>query len=286
MKGGLGGPGPNQESVADFRGGIVKIVVCVKQVPDPETPSAAFKVDANTNKVVPAAGIAPVISPYDAQAVEAALRVKDAGADATVTVLSMGPASARDAIKHGLAMGSDDGVLVTDPSLDDADAFVTAKVLAAAIKKIGDVDLVVAGRQAADWDQGVVPSGIAELLGLPVITVAKSVTVNGGNVTVERVLQDGFETEEAPLPAVVTISNEIGDPRYPQLRQIMMAARKQVTQYSPADLGLSGDDIKPRLTIEKLFVPVNDSQVEIIEGDTPADQAHNLAQAMRAAKLI
>jgi electron transfer flavoprotein beta subunit len=264
----------------------VKIVVCVKQVPAPETPSAAFKVDAGSNKVVPAAGIAPVISPYDAQAVEAALKVKDAGADVHITVLSMGPASARDAIKHGLAMGSDDGVLVTDPALDNADAFVTAKVLAAAVKKIGDVDLVVAGRQAADWDQGVVPSGIGELLGLPVITVAKSVTVNGSNVTVERVLQDGFETEESPLPAVVTISNEIGDPRYPQLRQIMLAARKQVTQYAPADLGLSADDLQPRLTIEKLFVPVNDSQVEIIEGDTPAEQAHNLALALRNAKLI
>lgn len=264
----------------------MKIVVCVKQVPDPETPSAAFKVDAGSNKVVPAAGIAPVISPYDAQAVEAALKVKDAGTEVHITVLSMGPATARDAIKHGLAMGSDDGVLVSDPALDNADAFVTAKVLAAAVKKIGDVDLIVAGRQAADWDQGIVPSGIAELLGLPVITVAKSVTVTGGTVTVVRVLQDGFETEESPLPAVVTVSNEIGDPRYPQLRQIMLAARKQVTQYAPAELGLSADDLQPRLTIEKLYVPVNDSQVEIIAGDTPAEQAHNLALALRGAKLI
>lgn len=264
----------------------MKIVVCVKQVPDPETPSAAFKVDAGSNKVVPAAGIAPVISPYDAQAVEAALKVKDAGGDVHITVLSAGPASARDAIKHGLAMGSDDGVLVSDQAVDAADAFVTAQVLAAACQKIGDIDLIIAGRQAADWDQGVVPSGIAEILGIPVITVAKSVTVNGNVVTVERVLQDGFETVAAPLPAVVTVSNEIGDPRYPQLRQIMLAARKQVTNYTTADLGLSGDQLAPRLTIEKLFVPVNDSKVEIIEGDTPAEQAHNLALALRGAKLI
>jgi len=264
----------------------VNIIACVKQVPDPETPSAAFRVDAATNKVVPAQGVAPVISPYDAQAVEAALRVKDAVGTGKITVLSMGAASARDAIKHGLAMGADDGVLISDPSLENADAFVTAKVLAAAIQKIGDYQLIVAGRQAADWDQGVVPTGIAELLGLPCVTVAKSVTAAGDKVTVERVLQDGFETVESTLPAVVTVSNELGDPRYPQLRQIMMAARKQVATFTPADLGLSADDLTPRLNVEKLFVPVNDSQVEIIEGDSPAEQAANLARRLREAKLI
>jgi electron transfer flavoprotein beta subunit len=264
----------------------VKIIVCVKQVPDPETPASAFKVDPATNKVVPAPGIAPVISPYDAQAVEAALRIKDAGIDTHITVLSMGPPSARDAIKHGLAMGADDGVLVTDPALEDADAYVTAQVLAAACRKIGDFDLIICGRQAADWDQGIVPSGIAEILGIPCVTVAKSVTVHDHAVTVERVLQDGFETVEAPLPAVVTVSNELGDPRYPQLRQIMMAARKQVLQWGPADLGLSTEQLQPRLKVEKLFVPVNDSKVEIIEGDTPEEKAHNLALAMRNAKLI
>jgi len=264
----------------------VNIIVCVKQVPDPETPAAAFKVDTANNKVVPAQGVAPVISPFDAQAVEAALRIKDAQGQGKITVLSMGPASARDAIKHGLAMGADEGVLVSDPSIEDADAFVTAKVLAAAIQKIGDYQLIITGRQAADWDQGIVPSGIAEILGLPVETVAKSVTASDGKVTVERVLQDGFETVEATLPAVVTVSNELGDPRYPQLRQIMMAARKQVTTYTPADLGLSADDLQPRMKLEKLYVPVNDSKVEIIEGDTPAEQAANLARKLREAKLI
>lgn len=264
----------------------MNIIVCVKQVPDPETPAAAFKVDTANNKVVPAQGVAPVISPFDAQAVEAALRIKDAQGQGKITVLSMGPASARDAIKHGLAMGADEGVLVSDPSIEDADAFVTAKVLAAAIQKIGDYQLVITGRQAADWDQGIVPSGIAEILGLPCLTVAKSVTASDGKVTVERVLQDGFETVEATLPAVVTVSNELGDPRYPQLRQIMMAARKQVTTYTPADLGLSADDLQPRMKLEKLFVPVNDSKVEIIEGDTPAEQAANLARKLREAKLI
>jgi len=264
----------------------VNIIVCVKQVPDPETPVSAFKVDTTANKVLPAQGIAPVISPFDAQAVEAALRIKDATGDGTITVLSMGPASARDAIKHGLAMGADEGVLVSDPSLDDADAYVTAKVLAAAIQKIGDFQLVITGRQAADWDQGTVPAGIAQFLDAPCVTVAKKVTAGDGKVTVERVLQDGFETVDASLPAVVTVSNELGDPRYPQLRQIMMAARKQVTTYTAADLGLSGDDLQPRMKLVKLFVPVNESKVEIIEGDSPAEQAANLARRMREAKLL
>lgn len=264
----------------------MNIIVCVKQIPDPETPSTAFKVDTAANKVIPAQGVSPVISPFDAQAVEAALRVKDKQGSGTITVLSLGPASARDAIKHGLAMGADEGVLVSDPALENADAFVTAKVLAAAIQKIGGWELIITGRQAADWDQGIVPSGIAQILGIPAVTVAKSVEANDGNVTVTRVLADGFETVEASLPAVVTVSNELGDPRYPQLRQIMMAARKQVTTYTAADLGLSGDDLQPRMKLEKLFVPVNDSQVEIIEGDTPQEQAANLARRLREAKLV
>jgi electron transfer flavoprotein beta subunit len=264
----------------------VDIIVCVKQIPDPETPAAAFRVDSATNKVVPAANVTPVISPFDAQAVEAALRIRDAQGSGKITVLSMGPASARDAIKHGLAMGADEGVLVSDPALDDADAYATARVLSAAIQKIGDYQLIITGRQAADWDQGVVPGGIAELLGLPAVTVAKSVAVNDGQVTVERVVQDGFETVESSLPAVVTVSNELGDPRYPQLRQIMMAARKQVATYTLADLGLSGGDVQPHLKLERLFVPETTSKVEIIEGDTPEEKAANLARKLREAKLI
>ena len=112
-------------------------------------------------------------------------------------------------------------------------------MLAAAIKKLDAVDLIIAGRQAVDWDMGVVGSTIAEILGLPVVTIAKEVKLDGGKVTVERVLLDGFETVEAPTPAVVTVSNELGEPRYPQLRQIMMAAKKEVKAWGLADLGIS-----------------------------------------------
>lgn len=264
----------------------MNMIVCVKQIPDPETPASAFKVDEAAKKVLPPQGIAPVISPFDAQAVEAALRIRDSQGSGKITILSMGPASARDAIKHGLAMGADDGVLIDDPALADADSFVTARVLAAAIKKLGEFDIIFCGRQAADWDAGVVGPGLSELLGVPAVTIAKSVQANDGHLRVERVLTDGFETVEVPAPCVVTVSNELGDPRYPQLRQIMMAARKQVQVWKASDLGLSPDQLQSPLQMERLYVPVKESNVELIEGDTPEEKAQNLARRLREAKLI
>ena len=173
----------------------VNIVCCVKQVPDPETPASAFRVDEGTKKVMPAPGIAPVISQFDAIAVEAALRVKENAGDGKVTVLSLGPDSARDVIKVGLAMGADEGVLLNDPALFDGDSFATANALAAAIKKIGDVNLVLCGRQAVDWDFGVTGLTIAEMLGWPSISITKSVSCHRqhgpGRARPRRLLRDG-----------------------------------------------------------------------------------------------
>ncbi len=263
------------------------MVVCVKQIPDPETPATAFKVDETAMKAVPAQGIAPVISPFDAQAVEAALRIRDAAGEGKITILSLGPASARDVIKHSLAMGADEGVLVDDPALyNNSDPYVTVQVLAAAIRKIGPFDAIFTGRQAADWDYGITGPGLAETFGIPSVTFAKKVEANNGALTVERVLADGFETIEAQRPCLVTVSNELGDPRYPQLRQIMAAARKQVQVWTLADLELSADQLQPRLKVERLYIPVKQSNVEIIEGDTVEEQAANLARKLREAKLI
>ncbi len=262
------------------------IVVCVKQVPDWDIPPASFKVDEAAKKVVPPPGVAPVPSQFDAIAVEAAMRIKDAAADTKVTVMSLGAASARDVIKHGLAMGGDEGVLLVDDAFNELDSTGTAKVLSAAIKKLGDVDLVLTGRQAVDWDLGVTGTLIAEMLDAPVITFARSVSVTDGKVRVERVLPDAFETIEASLPAVVTVSNELGEPRYPKLQQIMAAARKQVNQWGAQDVGLDAAALAPRLTLEQLYVPVTETKVEIMEGDTPEEQAANLARRLKEAKLI
>ncbi len=262
------------------------IVVCVKQVPDWDIPPASFKVDEAAKKVVPPPGVAPVPSQFDAIAVEAAMRIKDVGGDAKVTIMSMGAATARDVIKHGLAMGGDEGVLLVDDAFNTLDGHGTATVLSAAIKKLGNVDLVLTGRQAVDWDMGVTGTLIAAMLDVPVVTFAKSVTVDGSLLKIERVLPDSVETVETQLPAVVTVSNELGEPRYPKLQQIMAAAKKQVSTWGAGDIGVDAAALAPRLTIEALFVPVVDTKVELMEGDTPEEQAQNLARRLKEAKLI
>ncbi|HEY5475295.1 MAG TPA: electron transfer flavoprotein subunit beta/FixA family protein [Tepidiformaceae bacterium] len=267
----------------------MNIIVCVKQIPDPETPAASFKVDEAAKKVLPAQGIAPVVNPFDPQATEAALRLKEADGGGKVTVISLGPDSARDAIKHALAMGADEGVLLNDPGFEGIDNFQTAAILAKAIQKLGGADLILMGRSAADWDMGVVPAGVGQILGVPVVTVAKAIEKNGNNLKVERVVDDGFQSVEVALPAIVSVSNEFGEPRYPQLRQIMLAAKKTVQVWSAADAGVGADELGAGnrwLPLEALYVPKIESNVEIIEGETPDEKAHNLALKLRAAKLV
>jgi electron transfer flavoprotein beta subunit len=260
------------------------IICLVKQVPDPEIPASQFKVDEAAKKVIPAPGVQPTPSQFDTIGVEAALRIKDKNPETTITVVSLGPDSFRDSIKHSLAMGADEGVHINDPAINDGDHWVTAEVLAAAIQKLAPYDLIIAGRQAVDWDMGVVGSTIAEILGIPVATIAKDVQMDGGQVTAERVLLDGFETVQAPTPAVVTVSNELGEPRYPQLRQIMMAARKELKAWTLADLGISAP--QARVNLEALFIPDTSVETEVIEGDTPQEKAQKLVQRLQEAKLI
>jgi electron transfer flavoprotein beta subunit len=262
------------------------IVCCVKQVPDPETPASQFKVDEAAKAVLPVPGIAPVPSQFDTIGVEAALRIRDALGEATITILSMGPDSFREVIKHGLAMGADQGVHINDPALSGADHWVTAKVLATAIEKLAPFDIVICGRQAVDWDMGVVGTAIAEELGVPCITIARGVQYSDGRVAVERALLDGFETVEAPAPCVVTVSNELGEPRYPALRNIMAAARKEVRVWQAADLGLDPSQLANRLVLERLSVLELEVECEFIEGDSAEEKAEKLALRLREAKLI
>ncbi len=266
----------------------MRIIVCAKQVPDPDAAFTMFKVDEQAKKVIPAPGLQLVMSPFDEQAVEAALRIRERHASAKITVISLGPETARNAIKHGLAMGADEGVLLTDGVFENADSYTTAYTLAAAIRKLGGCDLVLTGRQAADWDAGVVGAGVGEMLGLPVITFAKHVQVEGPTVRVERVLDDGTEIVEAPLPALVTVSNELGTARTPNLRETMRAARKPITLWKAADLGLAANEAGAagaRCVLERLFVPVNNNRCEFVAG-SPREQAAGLVERLREAKLI
>jgi electron transfer flavoprotein beta subunit len=266
----------------------MNIVVCVKQVSDPEAPPASFKIDPATNKVVPPPGMPPVISTFDEYAVEAALRIKEK-AGGKITAISLGTGLLRDVVKKPLSMGADDLVLLEDPAFTDGDSWSTAYALSMAIKKIGQVDLVLCGRQAADWDAGQVGSGIAEILGFPSVTIARKIEVEGNKAKVERVIPDGYEVVEVSLPAVVTLSNEHATPRYPNVKGIMMAKRKEPIVWKPADIGADPAKIGAagrRAKLLKLFQPVRDSKCEVVTADTPEEAAVKLAQRLRESKVL
>lgn len=262
----------------------MKIAVCVKQIQDPEIATALFRVDEATNSVVPVAGLAPVISPYDEQAIEAALRIKDKKPDTKVVVITLGASSAREVLKHGLSMGADEGVLLSGPEGKAVDGYVTATLLRDAIRKVGDVDLVLTGRQSADLDAGVVGCGLAELLNIPAINFGKSVEVVEGNLIAERVLENGFEKIEAKLPALVAISNEIGPARKPSLRETMRASKKPVSSWSSGDV--SSESVEPKQDLVRLYVPKKEKHCEIITGADPGELAGNLVRKLRSARLI
>jgi len=266
----------------------MNMIVCVKQVIDPEAPPASFKVDAASNKVVPPPGVPPVISPFDENAVEAALRIKDAHGG-KITVLSLGVNLLREVVKKPLSMGADELILLEDEAFADGDSWSTAYALAMAIKKIGDYDLVFCGRQAADWDAGQVGSGIAEILGLPSVTVARKVDINDGKARVERVTADGYEVVEVSLPALITVSNELGEARYPTIKGIMAAKKVEPIVWKPADIGVEAAQAGAagrQAKLVKLFQPVHEGKCEVIEGESLEEAGVNLALKLREAKLL
>ena len=227
-----------------------------------------------------------MVNGFDLNAVEAALQLRDAGADVEITVLSIGSDFVMDAMKKPLAMGADRLVLVEEEGLDKIDAAATVRVLAAAIKKDGPFDLVLGGRQASDWDQAHVTLGLAEVLGLPLVSLVQKLEIAGESVALQRVIPDGYQVIAAPVPSVLTITNELGEPRYPNLRGIMQASRKKPEMLSLADLGLSIDELAPKLVLKRLYVPESNRQVELIEGEDEADSGKILAMRLREEKLI
>jgi len=266
----------------------VNLIVCVKEIPDPETPAAAFSIDPEAKRAIPAKDMPPVISPFDEVAVEAALKLKDAQ-ECKVTVLSMGAPSAEKVLKHTLSMGADEAFLLNDAAFNDPDSNSTAYALAQAIKKVGEYDIIFCGRQAGDFDAGQVGSGIAEMLGMPCVTLAKKVEVSDGKAKVERVLPDGYEAVEVSLPAVITVSNELGEPRYATLKGIMAAAKKTVPVWSAGDIGADASRLGKtgaKTKMLKLFIPVREAKCEIIEGENEEEMAVKLALKLRELKLI
>jgi len=256
----------------------------MKQVLDPEAPVSAFKIDPEVKRAIPPKGTPPVLNPNDENALEAALKVKDTQ-PTEITVISMGPQLARPVVKKALAVGASELVLLEDAAFQDLDSYSTASILAAAIKKIGNCDLILCGRQAADTDAGQVGSGIAEMLGIPSITLARKVEINDGKVSVERVVSDGYEVIETEIPALVTVSNEVGDLRSPTMKAVMEAQKKQFTVWNAQDLGVDPSGTG-RSNMLKLFTPVVEVNVEIVEGESPEEAAENLALKLRENKIL
>lgn len=264
----------------------LQIIVTAKQVIDPEIPKSAFKIDAASKRVTVPASFPPVVNGFDEHAVEAALRIKDTQ-EAKVTVLAVGKTFSIDVMRKLLAMGADELVLLQDAAIDDTiDSRVTAQLLRAAIKKIGAFDLLLCGRQASDWDNAQVPLILTEELGLPCITIARKIEVSNGAVQVERVVPDGYEVVEAPLPALVTVSNELGLPRYPTMRAIMAANRKRPALWKLSDLGVDPTSLQSSLQLVDLFVPIQDQTCEFIDGSDEREIAHTLFRKLRESRLM
>jgi electron transfer flavoprotein beta subunit len=259
-------------------------IVCVKQVLDPEIPPAKFKIDPAAKNIVPPPGVPPVISVYDERAVEAALRLKDKH-KGKITAISMGSEKAADVIKHAISLGTDDGFLLQDPAFENLDSFGTAYVLAKAIEKISEYDLVLCGRQAADWGAGEVGSILAEILGIPVVTLACEIQAADKTLRVKRLVSDGFEVLEAPMPCLVTVSGEIGLPRLPAGPRMMMARKKVVSVWKASDIGADSaklDKANAHTEVTALIVPTRKTECEIITGSTPTEAAANLAAKINA----
>ena len=266
----------------------MNIIVCVKQINDPEAPASSFMIDPVENRMIPPPGMPSVISTFDEYAVEAALRIKEK-AGGKITILSLGINLSRDVLKKPLAMGADELILLEDPAFADGDSWSTAYALSQAIKKIGAYDLILCGREAADWDAGQVGPGISELLGLPCVTIVRKLEAEGNKVKAERVINDGFELVEVGLPAVITLSNEHPAPRYPNIKGILMARRKEPIVWKPADIGaepvkIGGSGRKSKMI--KLFQPVRDNKCELISGDTPEDAAMKLAVKLKQNRVF
>jgi electron transfer flavoprotein beta subunit len=266
----------------------VDIIVTLKQVPDPEAPKESFRIDEAAKTILNPANVDPVINGYDENAIEAALQLK-AAAGGKVIAVSMGETGATRALKQALAMGVDEAILLQDAAFTNADATSTAYVLSEAIKKISTDSLILCGRQASDWDQAQVPSGIAELLGLPSVTAVQKVELQGSKVRVERLLEDGYEVLELSTPCLVTVSNEANKPRYPTLKGIMAAGKKKIPVWNSAELGVDASKVgnAGALTrVTKLFIPKFEGACEFIAGDTPEEMGEKLALRLRELKII
>jgi electron transfer flavoprotein beta subunit len=260
----------------------MKIVVCLKQVPDTET---RVKIGAGGSTVSEADVANWIVSPYDEFAIEGALRIREAKGGEVVLV-TVGPDRAQAALRTGLAMGADSALHVKDAALEATDTLGTARALAAAIRTLVPVDLVLCGQQGVGGDHSQVPGMLAELLDLPQVTVAVKIEIGEGKAMVEREVEGGRETWETQLPAVVSAQKGLNEPRYASLKGIMAAKKKTIQALDLGGLGLDAAAVAPKVTVTAMELPPARPAVRMIEGD-PETQAKELIRLLHEeAKVI
>jgi electron transfer flavoprotein beta subunit len=260
----------------------VKIIVCVKQVPDTTTRVRV----APDGKNILESDVTWIVGPYDEFAIEEAIKIKEAKGSGEVILVSLGPDRVSSALQKALAMGADSAVHLMDPLFDTTDTLGTAKALAAAIKTLAPFDLVLTGQQGVGGDNSQIPGLIAEMLDLPQVTVALKIEVQDGKAMVEREVEGAHETWETSLPAVVSAQKGLNEPRYKNLKGIMAAKKKPLDVKDAAALGLDAAALAPRATVAVLSLPPERPPVKMIQGD-PATQAQELLRLLHEeAKVI
>jgi electron transfer flavoprotein beta subunit len=260
----------------------MNIIVCLKQILDPEIPVRDFRVDAEKREAI--RGNANLVTNiFCENALETALQFREKSApDAKITALIFGADSAEDSLRKALAMKADNAVLVTNDGSPNPDPLAVAQVLAAAIRKLGGFDLVMVGRESGDWGVGQTGGLLAEELGCALVSFVDSIEKNGDGLLLKRQTDNGWERVEAKTPMVVTVTNNDQNvPRIPKTRDIMMSSRQPITKLSLEDLGVNAAEIRAGgsyYDIVELAIPVKDINCEFVSGDTLEQKIEQLAQ--------
>jgi electron transfer flavoprotein beta subunit len=256
----------------------MNILVCLKQILDPEIPARDFRVDAE-KKIADAGAANYVTNIFCENALETALQLREKGADAKITVLSYGAPAAEDSLRKALAMKADEAVLVVNENESaNPDSLAVAQTLAAAIKKSGAFDLIMVGREAGDWGAGQTGGLIAEILEMPCVSFVDSIETANGKLRLKRQTDTGWEIVEAETPVVITVTNdEHNVPRIPKVRDVMMSYRQPLTQFSASEIGVNVGTNSYYETAE-LFVRQKETQCEFVAGDTLDERVENFAR--------
>ena len=267
----------------------MEILVCVKQVPD----TAEVKIDPEKHTVI-RAGVPNIFNPFDQNALEAALQLKDSQG-ARVTLLSMGPPQAEDVLREGLAMGADDAYLLTDRKVGGSDTLATGYCLAQAVRKVAELqgieqfDIVLCGKQAIDGDTAQVGPQIATELGIPQITYAAEINVDGTTVRVKQQNEEGYIVTEAQFPVLITAVKELNEPRFPTIRGTMKAKKREIPHLSADDIKVDETKIGLRgspTMVRKIFTPPQRTQGLVIKEEDPNAAVSVLMEKLTAQKII